>query len=158
MTDDRQEKDELLRQYREGTSVELERDSNGSSVLSVRLSREVLRELTRVAQREGRPVGRLARELIEAGLAAREDASGIYVLKAAERVIQERIGGLSSNIAIAGDPTDLSKLRIMVAGTVKVNPPDLYRDLLVLSDEERPSRSHQTRARSLSWNRRHVQA
>src|SRR5579862_4367751 len=86
MTDERGQVDleesGLLDAYRRGRPDGVERVKEGSTVLSVRLPRDVLRELTRLARAQNRPVGRVARELIEAGLASTEGANASVVLRA----------------------------------------------------------------------------
>ena len=54
--------------YDSGTEISVERIKPDSTVLSVRISRSILEDLTRVARERSLPVGRIAREYIERGL------------------------------------------------------------------------------------------
>jgi hypothetical protein len=49
-------------------AVEIEREPEGSTVLSVRMPRALLRRLTEVARQRDEPAGRLARRFIEQGV------------------------------------------------------------------------------------------
>ena len=60
-----------------------------TSVLSVRMSRDLLRELTVAARREGTGPATLARELIEQGLAADPEASTALAARVLERLLAQ---------------------------------------------------------------------
>ncbi len=68
-------KEEALRLWEQARPVEVERRRRESSVLSVRLPSHVFDELVREARWQGKGPATLARELIEEGLAQREQAS-----------------------------------------------------------------------------------
>jgi plasmid stability protein len=59
-----------------------------TTVLSVRLPRQILRELTLVARRHGKGPGTLARELIEQGLAAEGSASPVRIASVLVRLLE----------------------------------------------------------------------
>jgi hypothetical protein len=90
-TEHSEEERKLLDAYRDAEPVDYERRTTGTTVLSVRLARTTLQELTRVARERNRPVGRLARELIEAGLATEESATFGIVLNAAQRFVESGV-------------------------------------------------------------------
>lgn len=74
VTEEELTKEEALRLWKEARPVKVERRRSGSSVLSVRLPDRVFDELVLEARRQGKGPATLARELIEEGLARREEA------------------------------------------------------------------------------------
>jgi predicted DNA-binding protein len=78
-------KEEALRLWEEARPVEVERRRAESSVLSVRLPHHVFDELVEEARRQGKGPATLARELIEEGLARREDTSPVLLLESLAR-------------------------------------------------------------------------
>lgn len=84
---------EAERMWREATPVEVERRPRAmSSVLSIRIPRELLRELESAARSQGKGPTTLARELIEQGLAAGPTASVPLLAKVASRLADETAG------------------------------------------------------------------
>jgi predicted DNA-binding protein len=81
-------KEEALRLWEEARPVEVERRRAESSVLSVRLSHHVFDELVEEARRQGKGPATLARELIEEGLARREDTSPALLLETLARLFR----------------------------------------------------------------------
>lgn len=75
LTEDDLTKEEVLRLWKRSRPVEVERRRAESSVLSVRLPHHLFDELVAEAQRQGKGPATLARELIEEGLARKEEAS-----------------------------------------------------------------------------------
>ncbi len=68
--------------WREAEPVEVERPTRAmTSILSVRLPREVFRELTLTARRLGEGPATLARELIERGLAVQAESSSVILAR-----------------------------------------------------------------------------
>ena len=66
---------QIMADYDEGTPVELERPKTDSTVLSVRMPRDLLADLSKRARALQTPVGRLARKYLEDGV-ARDAAIG----------------------------------------------------------------------------------
>jgi predicted DNA-binding protein len=66
------EETELLDAFSKAEPIEHTRESSASTVLSVRMARTLLRRLTEVARTADKPVGTVARELIEEGVDRRE--------------------------------------------------------------------------------------
>lgn len=78
-------KEEALRLWEKAHRVEVERRRSESSVLSTRLPHHVFDELVLEAERRGKGPATLARELIEEGLARREDVSLALLLESLAR-------------------------------------------------------------------------
>jgi hypothetical protein len=81
----------LKEAWQKGQPVELDRSGaeTSSSVLSVRMPRSLLKELSTAARRIGKGPATLARELIEQGLALEHPASNEVLGRVLGRVIQQ---------------------------------------------------------------------
>ena len=81
---------EAERMWREATPVEVERRPGAmDTVLSIRMTNDLLRELEIAARSQGKGPTTLARELIEQGLAAGPSASVPLLAKVASRLANE---------------------------------------------------------------------
>ena len=134
------EEQEILVAFHKGRPDTLEREPEGSSVLSVRLPRATLKELTRLARQKDEPVGRVARELIETGLATVDGASTEIVFRAASRAAGAHVRGGSHNVGFV--------LQTWKSALVEVY--DLDRELeRLLHERVRDPESARARHRSL---------
>lgn len=76
--------------WRSAKRVEVERPTRAmTSILSVRMPREVFRTLSMVARRQGKGPATLARELIEEGLIREPEASRTLALSVVARVLAD---------------------------------------------------------------------
>lgn len=73
----------------QGEPVELKRTRPPTSVLSIRVPSELLKELTERARRQGKPASHLARELIEAGLVADSPSTPEDLARTFSRWVEE---------------------------------------------------------------------
>ncbi len=82
--------EEAERMWEEATPVQVERRPRAmDTVLSIRMPRELLRELEIAARSQGKGPTTLARELIEQGLALGPSASVPLLAKVASRLAEE---------------------------------------------------------------------
>ncbi len=83
--------EEAQRMWEQGTPVEVERPPRGAmnTVLSIRMTNELLRELEITARSQGKGPTTLARELIEQGLALGPSPSVPILAKVAARLADE---------------------------------------------------------------------
>lgn len=90
LTEDDLPKEEALRLWRQARPVQVERRRAESSVLSVRLPQHLLDELVAEAQRQGKGPATLARELIEEGLARKEEVSPALLFRRLAQFLEDR--------------------------------------------------------------------
>lgn len=90
LTEDDLPKEDALRLWRQARPVQVERQRAESSVLSVRLPHHVFDELVAEAQRQGKGPATLARELIEEGLARKEEASPALLFRRVAQLLEDR--------------------------------------------------------------------
>jgi hypothetical protein len=108
-------REEAERMWEEATPVEVERRPGGmNTVLSIRMTNELLGELEIAARSQGKGPTTLARELIEQGLALGPSASVPLLAKVASRLAEETARmarGLPSPGRAAKKPTTTARRR-----------------------------------------------
>lgn len=124
---------QIIEAFRRGHPDSVERERDGSVVLSVRIPRGTLKELTRLARERDEPAGRVARELIESGLAMEVGTASEVVLRAASRLAGERS---------TEPPVGVRLVIRQVVNQLNVpGTPDLDREFQRLIQAEREARS-----------------
>ncbi len=78
--------EDLAEAWEQGDPVEIRRSKGDTSVLSIRVQRSVLEQLTAAGKRQDCPPTRLARQFIEEGLARAGEDDPVLLARVTERL------------------------------------------------------------------------